>query len=53
MAATKRLADFAERNPEQQARWANSLSVRLSAVGDWEGRWGRPGRRWACTGPWP
>ena len=40
MAATKRLADFAERNPEQQARWANSLSVRLSAVGDWEGTLG-------------
>ena len=40
MAATKRLADFAERNPEQQARWANSLSVRLSAVGDWEGALG-------------
>ena len=40
LAATKRLADFAERNPEQQARWANSLSVRLSAVGDWEGALG-------------
>ena len=40
LAATKRLADFAERNPEQQARWANSLSVRLSAVGDREGALG-------------
>ena len=40
LAATKRLADFAERNPEQQARSANSLSVRLSAVGDWEGTLG-------------
>ena len=34
LAVTRRLADFAERNPEQQARWANSLSIRLSDVGD-------------------
>ena len=37
LAATKRLAESAERSPEQQAHWANSLSVRLSAVGDREG----------------
>ena len=40
LAATRRLAESAERNPEQQAHWANSLSVRLSAVGDREGALG-------------
>ncbi|WP_314804527.1 tetratricopeptide repeat protein, partial [Actinomyces bouchesdurhonensis] len=33
LAATRRLATSAERSPEQQAHWANSLAVRLSDVG--------------------
>ena len=40
LAATRRLATSAERSPEQQAHWANSLSVRLSDVGDREGALG-------------
>ena len=53
LAATKRLAASAERSPEQQARWANTLATRLSDVGDREGALGRRGRRRACTGRWP
>ncbi|WP_299240982.1 tetratricopeptide repeat protein, partial [uncultured Actinomyces sp.] len=34
LAVTRRLAASAERSPEQQARWANNLSIRLSDVGD-------------------
>ena len=34
LAATRRLAASAERSPEQQAHWANNLSIRLSDVGD-------------------
>ena len=34
LAATRRLATSAERSPEQQAHWANNLSIRLSDVGD-------------------
>ena len=33
LAVTRRLATSAERSPEQQARWANNLAIRLSAVG--------------------
>ena len=40
LAATRRLANSAERSPEQQAHWANSLSVRLSDAGDREGALG-------------
>jgi len=34
LAATRRLATSAERCPEQQAHWANNLSIRLSDVGE-------------------
>ena len=34
LAATRRLATSAERSPEQQAHWANNLSIRLSDVGE-------------------
>ena len=34
LAATMRLATSAERSPEQQAHWANNLSIRLSDVGE-------------------
>ena len=34
LAATMRLATSAERSPEQQAHWANILSIRLSDVGE-------------------
>ena len=34
LAATMRLANSAERSPEQQAHWANNLSIRLSDVGE-------------------
>ena len=34
LAATRRLAASAERSPEQQAHWANNLSIRLSDVGE-------------------
>ena len=34
LAATRRLADSAERSPEQQARWANTLAIRLSEAGE-------------------
>ena len=34
LAATRRLATSAERSPEQQAHWANILSIRLSDVGE-------------------
>ena len=34
LAVTRRLAASAERSPEQQAHWANNLSIRLSDVGD-------------------
>ena len=34
LAVTRRLATSAERSPEQQARWANNLAIRLSAVGE-------------------
>ena len=34
LAATRRLATSAERSPEQQAHWANSLAIRLSEVGE-------------------
>ena len=33
LAATRRLADSAERSPEQQAHWANTLAIRLSEAG--------------------
>ena len=34
LAATRRLATSAERSPEQQAHWANNLSIRLFDVGE-------------------
>ncbi|WP_297909862.1 tetratricopeptide repeat protein, partial [uncultured Actinomyces sp.] len=34
LAATRRLATSAERSPEEQAHWANNLSIRLSDVGE-------------------
>jgi len=34
LAATRRLAASAERSPEQQARWANTLAIRLSEAGE-------------------
>ena len=34
LAATRRLATSAEWSPEQQAQWANNLSIRLSGVGE-------------------
>ena len=34
LAATRRLATSAKRSPEQQAHWANNLSIRLSDVGE-------------------
>ena len=34
LAVTRRLATSAERSPEQQAHWANILSIRLSDVGE-------------------
>ena len=34
LAATRRLAASAERSPEQQSRWANTLAIRLSEVGE-------------------
>ena len=34
LAATRRLATSAERSPEQQAHWADKLSIRLSDVGE-------------------
>ena len=34
LAVTRRLAASAERSPEQQAHWANNLSIRLSDVGE-------------------
>ena len=34
LAATRRLATSAERTPDQQAQWANNLSIRLSGVGE-------------------
>ena len=34
LAATRRLAASAERSPEQQARWANNLAIRLSEAGE-------------------
>ena len=34
LAATRRLATSAERSPDQQAQWANNLSIRLSGVGE-------------------
>ncbi|WMS27303.1 tetratricopeptide repeat protein [Schaalia odontolytica] len=34
LAATMRLANSAERSPEQQAHWANNLSIRLSDIGE-------------------
>ena len=33
LAATRRLIDSAEQSPEQQARWANTLALRLSEAG--------------------
>ena len=40
LAAIRRLATSAERSPEQQAHWANNLSIRLSGVGDRDGALG-------------
>ena len=34
LAATRRLAASAERSPEQQARWSNTLAIRLSEAGE-------------------
>ena len=34
LAATRRLAASAERSPEQRSRWANTLAIRLSEVGE-------------------
>ena len=34
LAVTRRLATSAERTPDQQAQWANNLSIRLSDVGE-------------------
>jgi len=34
LAATRRLAASAEQSPEQQARWANTLAIRLSEAGE-------------------
>ena len=34
LAVTRRLATSAEQSPEQQAHWANNLSIRLSGVGE-------------------
>ena len=44
LAATRRLAASAERSPEQQARWANTLAIRLSEAGEaGRGAGGGPG----------